>query len=208
MRKKNWIRALCGAATLCCLAPAGATALTTTLNLVTPVNNAAGATRVVYEWATPLTSGAVSTANLTDLKMQLYNGAALVYTDTVISGGVLQAFGGLARTAADVVWDFDLTSGTLAQMRNFLPGNAAGATGTQYIVDDNVTLPFDGDVLFQRVLGGTLQGATLDELSSQSTVAPEPATTALVGFGLLAVACLRRRRSDARRTTSPHRADR
>lgn len=54
------------------------------------------------------------------MTMQLFNGADLIYTDAIIVGGAAQSIGWVARTLADIVWNFDLDTLTLNDFDNDL----------------------------------------------------------------------------------------
>lgn len=109
MQLKLWHIALA----LVTIGPVHGGTILTTLNLVTPVTNVAGANRIEYLWTTPLSSGSVIPTNVTNLTMSMFNGNTLVYTDTVLAGGVMQPFGGVSRVASDLQRRFNLNTMTL-----------------------------------------------------------------------------------------------
>ncbi|MBL8239722.1 MAG: hypothetical protein JNM66_20020 [Bryobacterales bacterium] len=179
---------------LAAVVPACAGTYLTTLHLASPVANHASADRIEYVWSTPLETGIVSAASLTKLTMRLFQGDALVYTDIVLAGGVLQPFGGVDRVAADVIWDYDLDSRTLLQMGSLQVSNPAPASGTHFYVTDNVTLPADAIVVIQKIHDGIRHPFTVDTLTGQqSNAVPEPGAGLLAGLALATLGALRRR---------------
>ena len=159
------------------------------------MTNVAGANRIEYLWTTPLASGSVTPTDVTNLTMSMFNGNTLVYTDTVLAGGVMQPFGGVSRVASDLQWRFNLNTMTLLEMGNLQTTNPAGGSGTQYYVTDNVTLPADSMVGVFTIINGVKNPSfTIDLLANQtSSTVPEPSTYALVGLSLAACGWLRRR---------------
>ncbi len=167
-----------GIVELCCLfaiffaVPVPVSALEcyrTTLNLTEPINNPDGIDQVVYDWTTEETSGNVGASELVDFRMIL---PKVAYVDTVLVAGVPLSFGGLDRTVGDPIWDFDLASLTLKQMRNYNPVlfPIANTTGQQFHVSDGRSIPDDGKVLIMRFLDG-VQKYRYDEIvAAQSTV--------------------------------------
>ena len=187
----------------CIIAASSAHALTmyqTTLNLVKPVNNSDGIDKVVYNWSSNLTSGHVGTSDLVDFSMQLFSGGSLVYQDIAMIGSVVQPIGGVARTSANIYWNFDLDVPELFEMGNVgYPTQIESTSGTQYFVTDNTSLDNDSQVYILRYDDGVNTNFTYDILASQSTsVVPEPSTFATLGLGLLGMlGFLRKRKSKA-----------
>lgn len=145
------------------------TCYTTSLKLETPMLNPDGIDTVVFEWSTIVLSDSVATSDLVDLSMTLLSDDAIVYTDTVLVGGVLQPIGGAARTPMDLFWDFDLDTLTLRQMRNVGFGTIMSTTGVQYLVTDSLSLPDDSKVVIVRRTDGVFDFSNADLLKRQRT---------------------------------------
>jgi hypothetical protein len=154
-----------------------ATLYLTTLNLATPIVNSDGIDEVRYSWSTSLGAGVVTELDLVDLTMTLLSGGVQVYQDVVLVGGVLQPIGGGPRVLVDVYWQFDLASMTLLEMRN-ANGPFGAASGTQYVVDDFLSLPVDARVGIARYVNGQLTASNEwnDHVRQQGTAVPEPGT--------------------------------
>ncbi len=169
----------------------------TTLNLTSPVVNSDGIDRIVYDWSTNETAGFVNKSELVDLKMTLFNGASVVSVDTVLAGGIFQGVGGTTHVLSDLIWQFNLNTMVLHEMRNISSPTTDATTGTVYQVNDFLSLPDDSLVAIRRFDNGSLQGGRSDEtLLSQSTRAAvsEPATLALLGLGIAGIGYQRRMR--------------
>lgn len=196
MRKSLCLSLLQGALFLAAVVPAGATTIITDFYFDAPIVNTAGADHVAFQWSTPLTTGTVAANNLNGLAMRLYQGSTLLYTDVAIAGGVVQPLGGITRTSSDVFFDYDLTTMTLRQFGNLQSTDPTGATGTHYYLTDNTSFPADAMVGIQQIVNGARQSFTVDKLGNQtSTTVPEPATNAIVGISLAALAWCRRRQA-------------
>jgi hypothetical protein len=159
----------------------------TTLTL----NNSAGTppvNTVIFNWSTNLTTGTVTASDLTNWSYELLNGGSSVYTETVISGGVVQPIGGVSRTLADLNFNFNLGTLTLGLFDNDLNAVQVGAaTGTTY----NIFTPLPNLFDFKRYENGTQTDQSLLNEYTQSTIevtasTPEPSTI----LGLLAVGSL------------------
>jgi hypothetical protein len=111
---------------------ASATLYRTTLTLTNPNNTDIPATTAVYDWETSAAGPAITSTDLDNLTLTLYDGATAFFTDTIIVTGVVQAIGGAARGFADIVWEFDLTTLIVSDYDNDLFVVQAGATGTTY----------------------------------------------------------------------------
>ena len=194
MRKSLCLSLLQAALFIAAVAPAGATTIITDFYLDAPIFNSAGADHIAFQWSTPLTTGPVTANDLNGLAMRLYHGSTLLYTDVAIAGGVVQPLGGITRTASDVFFDYNLNTMTLHQFGNLQSTDPTGATGTHYYLTDNASFPTDAMVGIQEIVNGARQSFTVDKLANQtSTTVPEPATNAIVGITLAALAWYRRR---------------
>jgi energy-converting hydrogenase Eha subunit A len=192
--RKSQLVLLQGALFIAAMTPATAATIITDLYFNNPIANTAGAHRASFQWSTPLTTGPVLTANVTNLAMRLYQGSTLLYTDVAIAGGVIQPLGGITRTNSDIYFNYNLNTMTLHEFGNLQSTNPAGATGTQYYLSDNVSFPADSMVGIQAITNGVRQTLTIYTLASQtSSTVPEPATNAIVGISLAALAWSRRR---------------
>ena len=168
----------------------------TTLAFETPVTNPGGIDNVSFLWTTSNTSGPVSRADITDLTMILSAGATPLYTDIVLAGGVLQPIGGVARVLDDIVWDFDLDSLLLSQIRNAQPSQMGTSTGLQITVEDNVDLQTDSQLGLTFFVEGVQAAATIDLVASQTTqIVPEPGTAGAVVLAIGSVMIWRRKRA-------------
>ncbi len=147
-------------------------------------------------WSTTVAESApVGVADLSDLSFSFYNDSnALVYTDVAISGGTVQAIGGVARTLSDL--SFNAVSGiSIADFDNdFNQVQLGAASGTTYnLYGDtsdviNVADYLDGDLV---------EDATFTVTGQSTSVAavPEPsAYAALAGLLGLGFSVTRRKR--------------
>lgn len=78
---------------------------------VTTTSGPDTATELVFKWDTNVASGTIGSADLTDLTMQVFNGANVIYTDVMIVAGAIQDIAGNTRTG--ILWDFDLDTSIL-----------------------------------------------------------------------------------------------
>jgi len=186
-------RALAGAALMALsqASQAAPVAHVTTLQFATPLANAEGITRAVFNWSTNLVSGNVSAANLVNFSMTLYAGATAIYTDNVLVNGVAQAFGGTVRAASEPYFNFDLGTNTLNEVRNIF-GSESGSTGTQYAIFDSLTIPLDGQLNIVKYTSGNMVYGVTEHVSNQATV-PEPGTLALIALAGTCLALSRKR---------------
>jgi hypothetical protein len=147
----------------------------TTLNLrVSPIETF---DTVIFEWSGEdvnsddqiWQSGLHS--EMSDLKMELWSGGTLVYTDIIIADGAAQPFGDQTRDLLDIYWEFDasdLTGPTLRQMVNIF--EVESPTGTHYQVADGLNLPDDGKVYMWKYLDGVVQLSGIGDLDTQVTL--------------------------------------
>ncbi|MDF2231991.1 hypothetical protein P2H44_05445 [Albimonas sp. CAU 1670] len=158
------------------------------------------ADRLVISWTTDLTSGTVTTADLTSLQFELYgNPTFVIVEDVAIVGGVVQALAGNARALGDIDFSFDLDLFNLGGGQGLLS------------FDNNVadfTPPTDQSMLDAWGTSDTL-GATVwvpaesppniimsgSGPAASSTVVPLPAAAPLLAgaLGLLGLVARRRR---------------
>jgi hypothetical protein len=115
---------------------ASATLYHTTVTLKNADNTNVPATRAVFDWETIATGPTIDSADLSNLKLTLYDGATNFFTDDMIVGGVVQAIGGASRTISDIVWDFDLSTFLVSAFDNDngeqQDGGASGITYNFY----------------------------------------------------------------------------
>ncbi|MEI6476059.1 MAG: PEP-CTERM sorting domain-containing protein, partial [Planctomycetota bacterium] len=131
--------------TLALAAASGAHAgvYTTTYTLNTPYTlTTPNATQVVVNWSTNATSGLIHETDLTDWSIRLVGSGTDVYTDNAIIGGSVQSLGGVNRTMASIMFNFDLDTLTAGEFDNMLTGSSlSAATGVAY----NIYSYFNGN---------------------------------------------------------------
>lgn len=162
----------------------------TTMTLSDPDNSAIPLTSAVYDWETNATSGAISSANLLNLTLALFNGPSLVYTDAMIVNGAVQPIGGAGRVLTDIIWAFNLDSLTVTDADNDRGDKqASSATGLTYRF---AAIPGFG-VIF-RYDNGSQKGVTGFTMSQVTVPTEVPvAPTALLLLGGLTLLARRRK---------------
>ena len=143
----------------------------TVLHLTAPVANVSAVDRVEFEWCTTLFFGRVSVFDLTDLSMRLWAGHEPIYADQVILDSTVLPFAGQARPIPedDYFWDFNLATMGLQQMVNAATHIAATTAGTQFVVNDSVSIPDDSIVDIRRYEDGVSIDSPSEILASQHT---------------------------------------
>jgi len=125
--------------------------------------------RVLYRWSD---DEMIPGVQLMDWSMELQDAGSAIYIDTIKIGGVVKPLGGVARTAPDLIWAFNLGTLTLEQMRNVIFSFPfASTTGTLYHVRDSLTLPADSMVKISKYIGGIHNSSFTGLLASQATAA-------------------------------------
>lgn len=165
-----------------------AISFTTTLTPSNPTQQDFVVTSAVSNWETNATSGNITSANVTNLTLQLFGaGNSLLFTDAMIVNGVAQAIGGVSRNTDDILWDFDLDNLTLSSFDNDLPVNQVYSAGTIY----NVYGTLSGFFMATQRNNGYLNARNNYFSFSQTTTpqaqpVPEPVTIlgTLLGGGL------------------------
>jgi hypothetical protein len=106
---------------------------TTTLTPITSTQEDFVVEKAVYNWETNATSGSITSADVTNLTLNLFgSGNSLLFTDTMIIGGVAQSIGGTSRSLGDIVWNFDLNTLNVTAFDNDLPVVQLLSTGITY----------------------------------------------------------------------------
>ena len=175
---------------------ASAQAFTTT---ITADAAPAGVDRLEIHWFTEQETGAVTAADLSYLKFEIYGSAdpsLVMVEDIAILGGLAQDLGGLDRTLDDLSFSFDLDAWALD------PGQ--GLTAFDNDAEDEASYGGDAMLLTSGgagtwafelyVGGGGGLRASYDGPAEAVTFVPLPAPAALLGAGLLALGGLRRSR--------------
>ncbi len=160
----------------------------THLDIDNPVDGIGNVDRVTFEWSTELYGGPVSQFDIEDMVVRIFTadtpgdcaagGATCVelYRDTVVVSGVLQPIGGVTRNLSDFLWDFNLSTATLSQLRNVLditlegnPPSIPAAAGTQYLLQDGLSLTEDSGLLITRYVNGLFDADGVATVLTQST---------------------------------------
>ncbi len=117
---------------------------TSTYTLNTPYTaSSPNVSHVVVNFSTALTSGDIGQGDLTDWSISLLGGGALIYTDNVIVGAVVQSNGGVARGLADVLFQFNVNTFASGDFDNMLSGiSLSAATGPAYNIYSYPNSPF------------------------------------------------------------------
>ena len=161
---------------------------------------------ITLDWSTPETSGAIGAGDLTELAISFtivdsFDGP-WTWSETIITGGAAQPIGGVARTVADIAFEFDLDTLTIARFDNDLDlvqqDDGTGVTYNVYFRDiavpgamDRAYVDLYVDGVYETYIGGETED---EQIWSQSTSpVPLPAGLALLPLGLVGLAALRRR---------------
>lgn len=149
-------------------------------------------TQVLVSWSTN-SLHLVEADDLVDWSISFLSGGNLFYTDQVIVGGVVQPLGGVERTLADVLFNFDLLTMTPGNFDNMLPGaSLSGAVGPAYNVYSYPDGPFEPPY---STFGIWANGdESTRQLLGFSSVVTVPAPAALAIAALAGLAPRRRRR--------------
>jgi uncharacterized protein (TIGR03437 family) len=133
------------------------------------------------EWASTVTTGAVTVADLTDLTVRQFSRTnTLLYEDVVLAGGTLKPIGGKARTPADVIFDFQFGdapsadgtvtgAGSLRRIRNVLTTTLVGSTGETRQYQNNFTLPQDRQLVITTRNNGESPELSVVTYAGQAT---------------------------------------
>ncbi len=170
---------------------ANAASFNTVLTFDTPTGTPTVDSAVIM-WSTSLESGIVFETDLDDWMYELRNGDTVVYSETVISGGVVQPIGGVGRTIDDLFWLFDLDAFAIDNTTGYLGSDNDGAI-VQFLAATGITYNTFGvfpELVIDRFEDGlTVNSAfgTVTQLTTPKAV-PEPST--VVGLGLLGLGLL------------------
>ena len=178
---------------------ASAAFVTTTYILNTPYTNSTpNVNKVVVYWTSELTSGQVQQSDLTNWSITLLNNDTTVYSDMVIKGGSVQSNKGVARSIADVLFQFNLDTGVAGDFDNMLAGiTLSSAASTAYNIYSYPTStqgpPYSSLGLWSNGNESTRQLPGYLSVTSDIQGIPTPAPGAIALLGMAGLMGRRRR---------------
>ena len=165
-----------------------------TANFAGYSDDAANGDRAVITWSTDLTSGSGSSADITDLRVDLYGNGVLVQTDSAVINGVVQPLPGIdvgredlpLGSAVDLDFDLDNTPNFLTSIDTDPDGlietQPHSETGWVFFYSDG------GNILNWKYEGNTRQvdesTAAQSANATVSTSIPPVTIPALGAWGL------------------------
>lgn len=160
-----------------------------------------GIDSVVIDWNTMKNTGAVGASDLSYLSIAFLSGAANLFADIAIVGGVVQSLGGAARPTTDVDFGFDHNTNLLNGIRNAFFATLASSLGTVYKIEDGITIPIDGNVSIEKFVDGVSTIFSIPDVTFQNTTllrvtgVPEPVSLVIMSLGLLGLGFARSKKS-------------
>ena len=148
---------------------------------------------LVHTWSTNVASGAIDETDLIDWSYELLNGGSLEYSEDVIIGGAVQSIAGVARTLADLNWNFNIDALTLGLFDNDISILQATGSGVTYNVFSEGSSPVR--VVVDRFENQILTSSATVEFTQSTSLVPIPAAVWLFGSGLLGLVGMARRKA-------------
>lgn len=152
---------------------------------------------IVMIWSTGLESGTVEREDLDNWMYKLSKGGTVVYSETIVRGGVVQPIGGVSRSFNDINWQFDLdafaankSTGLLFFDNDLNVIQEDAASGLTYNISGNsLSLLID----IEPFIDGNFQDSyVVNNFSQMTRRVPEPNNVLALGILGLGLFCKRK----------------